>query len=397
MSGFYIHVPFCARRCPYCDFAIQVGASAQAQNDYVAALHREIIAVAQSEEARVLAPLQTIFFGGGTPTALPAKTLGALLRNVRDNIVVAADAEISIEANPENLTREYLEELRAAGFNRLSMGAQSFDDDALKRIGRRHASTRIVDAMRDARRAGWNNVSLDLMFALPGQSRESWRETLCRALELSPEHVSCYALTIEEGTPFWKRAARGELPILPDEAQAELMDDAFRLTKSAGIERYEVSNYARAGRECRHNKNYWRGGDYLAAGCGAHGHFQGKRFWNVRDATQYTSRVLAGSSPREGEENLDAISRLNERTMLGIRLREGFSPDELARDLQLDAHALLQEPLQALRAQNLLCEGSDERGRVLALRDEAFVLADAVAVKLMVERPQPEMSQEPMT
>ena len=387
MSGFYIHVPFCARRCPYCDFAIQVGAAAKLKTDYVAALHREIVSVSQSKEARVLAPLQTIFFGGGTPTELSPQTLGSLLQSARDHIEIAPNAEISIEANPENLMEKYLVELRAAGFNRLSMGAQSFDDDALQRIGRRHASTRIIEAMRDARRAGWDNVSLDLMFALPGQSRESWRETLCRALELSPEHVSCYALTIEEGTPFWKRAARGELPILPDEAQAELMDDAFRLTKSAGIERYEVSNYARPNRECRHNMNYWRGGDYLAAGCGAHGHFRGKRFWNVRGATEYAARVLAGKSPRDGAENLDAMARLNERTMLGIRLREGFSPDELARDFDLDVSALLQKPLETLRAQNLLREWKDERGRVLALRDEAFVLADAIAVQLMVESP----------
>ncbi len=387
MSGFYIHVPFCARRCPYCDFAIQVGAAAKLKTDYVAALHRELIAVSNSDEARVLAPLRTIFFGGGTPTELAPPTLGALLQSVRDNIEVAPDAEISIEANPENLTEKYLVELRAAGFNRLSMGAQSFDDDVLQRIGRRHASTRIVEAMQAARRAGWDNVSLDLMFALPGQSRASWRETLQRALELSPEHVSCYALTIEEGTPFWKRAARGELPILPDEAQAELMDDAFRLTKSAGIVRYEVSNYARAGRECRHNMNYWRGGDYLAAGCGAHGHFQGKRFWNVRGVTEYAARVLAGKSARDDEENLDAMARLNERVMLGIRLREGFSPDQLARDLNLDVSALLQKPLETLRAQNLLREWNDERGRVLALCDETFVLADAVAVQLMVETP----------
>jgi oxygen-independent coproporphyrinogen-3 oxidase len=386
MSGLYIHVPFCARRCPYCDFAIQVGASAAFQDNYVVALERELRAVLRSDEARVLAPLSSIFFGGGTPTALSARTLRVLLQSVRDEIEVIGDAEISVEANPENLMPSYLAELRAAGFNRLSMGAQSFDDEALKRIGRRHTSAGIDEAMRDARSAGFENISLDLMFALPGQSRDSWRETLHRALSLRPEHVSCYALTIEEGTPFWKRAARGQLPILPDEAQAELMDDAYRLTQSAGILRYEVSNYARAGRECRHNINYWRGGNYLAAGCGAHGHIDGKRWWNVRDAATYTQRVLAGENPCEGEENLDAMARLNERLMLGVRLREGFAPDEIARDLGIETHALLNETLCSLRAQDILVETCDSaRGRVLALRREAFVLADAVAVRLMVE------------
>ena len=392
MSGFYIHIPFCARRCPYCDFAIQVGAAAQLKNDYVAALHREIISVAKSDEARVLAPLRTIFFGGGTPTELSPQTLGAILQSVRDNIEVSADAEISIEANPENLTREYLEELRAAGFNRLSMGAQSFDDDALKRIGRRHASTRIVEAVRDARRAGWDNVSLDLMFALPGQSRASWRETLCRVLELSPEHVSCYALTIEEGTPFWKRAARGELPILPDEAQAELMDDAFRLTQKAPESSATKSAITRApGRECRHNMNYWRGGDYLAAGCGAHGHFQRKeileraRCDGICGAS--TRGELAARRRRKSRCDFALERTIDARHSSARRL---FARRTVARFWIWMRTRCWKNRWEELRAQNVLREWNDDaRGRVLALRDEAFVLADAVAVQLMVETSKP--------
>lgn len=379
MPGLYVHIPFCARRCPYCDFAIHIGAKPAFVGEYVAALRTELQNILQAYSAAGGAPLSTIFFGGGTPTFLEAADLTGLMRLIRDNVAIEPDAEISSEANPDGLTEEKLCAMREAGWNRLSLGVQSFDDEALLRIGRTHRAADIESVFKAARRAGFANISLDLMFALPGQSRESWRETLARALELGPEHLSCYSLTIEEGTPFARRVERGQLLPIADDMQADLMEDADRITRAAGVERYEVSNYARPGFECRHNLNYWRGGDYLAAGCGAHGHKDGHRWWNERDAGNYVVKIQQEGAAAVGEEHLTPQQRLNEIVMLGLRLREGFSLQETSERLKIDAKRELNGALTELMESGVVVQRSGS----LALAPEALVVADAVAARLM--------------
>jgi len=376
MLGLYVHIPFCARRCPYCDFAVHVGAGQSFVADYVTALQNELKNVLCENRL----PIATIFFGGGTPTALPPKVLADLLHLIRDHANVLPSAEISIEGNPENASDELFETLREAGWNRLSLGAQSFDDAALKQIGRVHNSAQIEYSMAAARRAGFDNISLDLMFALPGQSRQSWRETLRRAIDLEPEHLSCYSLTIEPDTHFARRVEEGRLIPLDDGSQAALMEDALEWTQAAGIERYEVSNYARRGRECAHNLNYWRGGDYLSAGCGAHGHRNGHRWWNERDAKIYVQQLQILGNARAGEERLTPEQRFNEIVMLGLRLREGLDLEHAGRKLGLDAHRVLESALKDLRSRGVLLEDGD----CLKLQPQAMALADGIAARLMV-------------
>jgi putative oxygen-independent coproporphyrinogen III oxidase len=379
MLGLYVHIPFCARRCPYCDFAIQVAATEALRAEYVAVLSRELEG-ALREEKRALT---SIYFGGGTPTELSDEQLSGLLKLIFETIEVVPSAEITIEANPENLSDEKLAALRAAGFNRLSLGAQNFDEAALHLLGRRHAPQTIEDAIARARRAGWENVSLDLIYAVPGQSREAWRETLRRAASLKIEHVSCYSLTIESGTPFARRAADGRLIPVSDDVQADLMSDATEILGEAGIERYEVSNYARRGRESAHNLNYWRGGDYLAAGCGAHGHRSGHRWWNERAARRYIEKMRELGTARVGEEFLQTRERLSEIVLLGLRLREGIALEAASQRLNCDVRgALRASPAwRTLTEQGYLHEDKD----ILRLNPAAWPVADAIAARLLSE------------
>jgi len=380
MLGLYVHIPFCARRCPYCDFAIHVGARENFVAEYLAMLRRELQSTLVEQVAYAPArPLTSIYFGGGTPTSLSAGALADLLCLIHDHIAVAPDAEVSIEANPDGLDAAKLRALHDAGWNRISFGVQSFDDQALKRLGRTHTPAQVEAVFLAARRAGFANINLDLIYAVPGQSRESWRSTLQRAAELMPEHVSCYSLTIESGTPFARRVHRGQLIPVEDDEQAALMQDAEHVLGSAGLHRYEVSNYARPGRESRHNLNYWRGGDYLACGCGAHGHRNGHRSWNERAAPQYVSLMQERGSARTGEEILTPQQRLNEYVMLGLRLSEGLALDEVSRRLGFDAWQELDNELRNLTALGIVQESE---GRI-RLAPEAIAVADAVAVRLL--------------
>ena len=346
---------------------------------YVSALTRELQSELRGDLDARGAGFDTVFFGGGTPTELSAATLNDLLQTIRASGQLAPDAEIALEANPENLDFDYLSELRNGGWNRLSLGAQSFSARALEKFGRAHAPEKIDEVVQAARAAGFENISLDLIYGEGFTSLPAWRETLKRAVALDVEHLSCYSLTIEAGTHFGHLAARGLLDVPTDDAQADLMDAATQLLSDAGLERYEVSNWAKPGFECRHNLNYWRGGDYLAAGCGAHGHRNGTRWWNARDAKTYIGRMNAMGDAREGEENLDARERLSERVALGVRLREGFDLDELQARLDVNARALLGEGLAFLIGSGaLLREGARVRPA-----PSAMAIADGMALRLL--------------
>ena len=363
-SSLYIHVPFCARRCPYCDFAVSLQRRPEFREAYVEAVRCEIGGQLRGADAT----MRTIFCGGGTPTELSALQLNSLLDTVREFAVLAPDAEISLEGNPENLSPAMLAELREGGWNRLSLGAQAFDDETLRFLGRAHDGERIKQVVETARQTGWENISLDLMVGAPTQSLSSWEETLRQAGELGVPHVSAYSLTVENGTAFGMRESKGAACVVDDDALADRMDAASTILEGAGLQRYEVASWARPGWECRHNENYWRGGDYLAAGSGAHGHRSGFRWWNERDAKVYIRRMQCEGGAISGSEELDETARLVERIATGIRTREGFvlQPQEL--------HTLA-KPLETLRGAGLIqCDG----GHIWA-NPSGFALADGLA------------------
>lgn len=330
MIGLYIHIPFCARRCPYCDFAVHIGQALAPK--YLHALHAELKQVLEAHfRAFPEDRIGTIFCGGGTPTSIGAPQLNTLLSIVRDHAPLDERAEITLEGNPEDASPAMFSELRASGWNRLSLGVQSLDDSVLQVLGRHHRAEDVERAVAQAQSAGWDNINLDLIYAVSGQSLESWRETLNRAVELEVAHLSCYSLTIESGTAFGLRVERGRMNEVPDDTQAAFMDEAHQVLEAGGLSRYEVSNYARVRRECRHNLGAWRGGNYLACGVGAHGHLDGHRWWNRRGVVDYIAGVESGQrhGAREGEEFLAARQRLDELVLMGLRLREGFDVQQV--------------------------------------------------------------------
>lgn len=343
------------------------------REEYVGALRAEL----RGELGHLQAPLETIFFGGGTPTELLASTLVEILAPILPHS--APDAEVSLEANPENLDFDSLRTLRRGGFNRLSLGAQSFDAGELQVLGRAHDAQKIETVVRDARRAGFENLSLDLIYGAPGASLGSWNVTLERALGLDLTHISAYCLTIEDGTAFGRWVERGQMQAPDADLVADLMEQTAQTLGTAGFGRYEVSNWARLGFESRHNRNYWRGGDYLGVGCGAHGHRSGHRFWNERDARTYVARMRGEGQARAGEEHLTPRERAIELVALGTRQREGFDLAQVSKTGAFDARAALNASLSLFVSQGLL---SDEAGRVAPL-PHALGVADGLAARLI--------------
>jgi oxygen-independent coproporphyrinogen-3 oxidase len=267
----------------------------------------------------------TLFFGGGTPSILPRPLIAELLTACRQAFAVDADAEISLEANPGTVDAAGLAGLRQLGVNRLSLGVQSAQPDELALLGRLHSFQQAAQAVTLARRAGFDNLSLDLIYGLPEQSVGDWQATLEAALALFPDHLSAYCLTVEEGTPLAEGVAAGRVPEPDPDLAAEMYELAEVALEQAGFGHYEISNWARTGRECRHNLVYWRDGAYLGFGAGAHSHRAGRRWWNVRAPAAYIARVGAGESPQAGGERLGREQAMGELMMMGLRLREGVS------------------------------------------------------------------------
>lgn len=314
-STAYVHVPFCARVCPYCDFAVSVG------SDHLAGRFVDAV-VAEIEAAPAWPALDAVYLGGGTPSRLSAEQAARILRALRSRPGLAADAQVSLEANPEDWIPAHSAALRSAGFNRVSLGAQSFDDDVLRRLGRVHSAEDTRRAVAASRIAGYASVNLDLIFGTAGETLESWRATLEEALLLQPDHVSCYALTVELGTRLGREVAAGAAAPDPD-LQADMYELAVELLGAAGMVRYEVSNWARPGHECRYNLAVWAGAEYLAFGPAAHRHIGGIRSRNLRRLSDYLEEVEAGRSPARGDEHLDGWGAEVERVFLGLRRTAG--------------------------------------------------------------------------
>lgn len=314
----YVHIPFCARVCPYCDFAVVEGRD-DLVDRYLAALEAEI---GRADEWR---PLDAIFVGGGTPSRFGADRLARVMQALERRYGLADGAEVTLEANPEDWTPELAAALVQAGYNRVSFGAQSFDPSILVSLGRRHTPGRIEAAAATARQAGFGSVSLDLIFGTPGESLENWRESIERGIALEPDHVSCYALTVERGTPLGRSVAAGAPAPDPDH-QADEYELADRLLTEAGFIRYEVSNWARPGHACLYNLAVWAQGEYEAFGNGAHGYRHGARFRNVRRLDAYLDRIEAHDSPRAGSDPLGGWDREIDRLFVGLRRVAGVAP-----------------------------------------------------------------------
>jgi putative oxygen-independent coproporphyrinogen III oxidase len=319
-AGIYLHVPFCLTRCGYCDFNAYAGLDHLASR-YVAALLREAELAAPAWEDEEIV---SVFLGGGTPTTLEVADLKALLARVRSVFAVADDAEVTIEANPDTVGVVTLGGIREAGFGRLSMGAQSFDRAVLAALERVHQPESVARAFRAARAAGYENVNLDLIYGAAGESVESWERTLEEAVTLGPEHVSAYALTIEPATPLGRQVARGDVPPPDPDLQAEMFETACRVLGEAGYGHYEVSNWARAGYECRHNLGYWERRPYVGLGAGAHGYRDGRRWWNVRPPEEYLSIVERDELPVGGSEELEPADAYLEEVFLRLRILQGI-------------------------------------------------------------------------
>ena len=322
--GVYVHVPFCVTRCGYCDFNTYVGSDAAGRTAYAAAAVAEVGLARRALGADAPA-VDTVFFGGGTPTLLAAADLAAILATIAREFGLAPGAEVTTEANPEDVGAATLAALRDAGFTRVSFGMQSAVAHVLATLDRRHTPERAAAAIADARAAGFEHVSLDLIYGTPGESDADWAVSLAAALGAGPDHVSAYALGVEPGTALHARVRRGELPAPDPDAAADRYVAADETLAAAGLDWYEISNWAAtAEARCRHNLGYWRGDGWWGVGPGAHSQLGGARWWNVRHPRDYARRLAAGESPAAGREVLDAPTRRFERVMLGVRLAEGL-------------------------------------------------------------------------
>lgn len=319
--GVYVHIPFCQRKCSYCDFNAYAGMRSLYE-PYTRAVAREI----SNPPALISgARAETIYFGGGTPSLLPLPMLAEILAACRAPFDVPPEAEITLEANPGTVDAQYLDGLRKLGVNRLSLGVQSAHQSELDFFKRGHSFADAVESVRLARAAGLHNLNVDLIYGIPRQTMAMWQETVTRALELAPDHVSMYCLTVEERTTLALWVKRGQAPLPDDDLAADMVLWANEALAAHGLARYEVSNWARPGRKCRHNLIYWRNAPYLGAGAGAHSSLDGRRFWNVAHPRDYVQRVEAGQSPVAGSEDIGRKLEMGETMMLGLRLTEGVN------------------------------------------------------------------------
>lgn len=350
----YIHIPFCVRKCAYCDF-LSFAADEETKNSYVAMLLREIEAWKDRGDFQV----STVFFGGGTPSVLPAEQIVRIMETLRSKFVFAEQPEISIECNPGTVDEEKLRIYRQAGINRISFGLQSAQAEELKSLGRIHTYEEFAESFLLARAAGFDNINVDLMSALPGQKLHTWEDTLQKVLALRPEHISAYSLIIEEGTPFYERYAEDakrrdageESFLLPcEEEERRMYYRTEKLLGAAGYERYEISNYALPGRACRHNCGYWERVPYKGFGLGAASLLDNVRFSNTADMKQYLSGAWGSKEP----ETLDERAQMEETMFLGLRLKRGVSIQTFFETFGMPMMQVYGEVIQKLQSEGLL-------------------------------------------
>lgn len=378
-AALYVHVPFCEKRCSYCDFYTVAGRRA-AIPAYIEALLRELTLYARRAPWRNLR-IDTVYFGGGTPSLLSAEQIHRILARVRADFSLKETPEITLEANPGTTGMAALQGYAQAGVNRLSIGVQSFHAEDLQMLDRLHTVEQVYAAIHDACAAGFENISIDLMFALPGQRPRVWKDNLARAVDLPVQHISAYNLTIEPGTPIAASIQKGRVRPHSEWRERALYEFTIYFLEQHGFMQYEVSNYARSGFCSRHNMKYWDGSPYLGLGASAHSFDGRRRFWNVSNYVRYAAVLQRGRLPVAGEEILTPEQRQAEMIYLGLRMREGLDLHDFSQRFQLDFREKFASQLDRLAAHDpALIQINDER---LQLTHEGWLLCDAVCAEFI--------------
>lgn len=380
----YIHIPFCVKKCDYCDF-LSGPADMETKEKYVNALVNEIEAscIYSSDYDKVT----SVFVGGGTPSILESEQLKRIFKSVRKTFVIDDRAEITVEMNPGTVTKEKFAALKEAGVNRLSIGLQSANDNELKMLGRIHSYKEFTEAYDMAKEAGFENINVDLISAVPGQTVESWRDTLNKVAELKPQHISAYSLIIEEGTPFYDKygqdscSGNGDVvPALPDEQSERIMyEDTEKILKEYGYHRYEISNYAMSGFECEHNKGYWKCVDYLGIGLGSSSLINGKRFHNTSDMKEYLNYSSRLNEIRKDEVELTLEEKIEEFMFLGLRMTEGISVTEFEKRFSYKIEEVYKEELTRLKEEKLI----EKNNNMIFLTKRGIDISNQVFVEFM--------------
>lgn len=374
----YIHIPFCVKKCSYCDF-LSAPATEQTKEAYMAALFAEIGGRAKDYKDRIVT---SVFIGGGTPSLLSGDSIRQLMEHIREGFRLASDAEITMEVNPGTVTTEKLTAFYAAGINRLSIGMQSAQEQELKILGRIHDFDGFCQVYREAVEAGFTNINVDVMSGLPGQTLASYKDTLEKVLRLEPmpQHISAYSLIVEEGTPFAAMADRGELPLPEEDTERAMYEETIEVLAGYGFHRYEISNYALDGYECRHNVGYWIRRDYLGFGIGAASLIDNVRFQNGRDLNAYLAHPLAC---REEQQPLTTQEQMEETMFLGLRLIRGVSYPEFARCYGQTLEEVYGEVIARNVADGLLAVREDETGRHLMLTGRGLDVSNYVMAQFL--------------
>jgi len=381
MAGLYIHIPFCISKCPYCSFLSFPSHETKNREKYLTAVARQADQMADHPWV-VAADFTTLYLGGGTPTMYDGKELAGLIRECCKRFridIFSEETEISVEANPNTVSIETLQSLRNAGVNRLSIGCQSFSDALLKTLGRSHTVSDSREAYEQARRAGLDNISLDLMFGLPGQSVSDWQNTLEKAVALAPDHFSIYELMVEDNTPLAKSIEAGELALPPEEEVVAMYENIQITMAATGFERYEISNYARPGKQSRHNINYWQNNSYVGLGAGAVSSFEGMRVTNVSDPDRYINLVEREKFPFEDGECLPLEASFRETVIMGLRMTVGVSCPELEKRFGLTPEQYYGKILQRCIDQGLVVLDKD----YLRLTEKGLPVANQVLALLV--------------
>jgi oxygen-independent coproporphyrinogen-3 oxidase len=373
MAGIYVHIPFCKQRCNYCAFYSST--LYNIREEYVASLCREL---QEHKDYAGGEPIGTVYFGGGTPSTLTIEQLRRICDTIYSTYPIASKPEVTIECNPDDLTPEFLEQLKTLPFNRISMGVQSFNDAQLKRLGRRHDAEAARQAVRNARAAGYGNISIDLMFALPGSTAKEWAHDLQSAIELKPDHLSAYNLTYEEGTPLYRALERGDFTELSEEENVEQFHILITKLKEAGYRHYEISNFALPGCESRHNSSYWNDTPYIGCGAAAHSYNGTSREWNIADIKGYIKGIESGERNYE-IEHLNEEERYNDAVLTRLRTTKGIPLEWMKEkfNAKLNNH-MLRIAEKEIALGNL----KEEKGH-LSLTEKGIFISDAVIRELI--------------
>ena len=373
--GLYLHIPYCLHKCGYCDFNSHPENQVESVH-YVEALLKELKFYSTTLKSY---NVPTVFMGGGTPTILPPSQLKKILDTVQQGFNLTSDCEITIEANPATIKLETLQEIHAAGYNRISIGVQSFDEKELQLLERVHNEKEIHSTVHRARSANFENLSMDLMFALPDQSTEKWQSHLKQATAKNPDHLSTYNLTIEPATAFFKLHEKGKLCLPHEDIQLEMYETTIQVLEDAGYSQYEISNFSKPGMESQHNINYWNNGEYLGVGAGASSYLNGERSKNINLPSIYIREIETKASAIHTREHLEPLQAMGETLMLGLRLLKGVSIDVFENRFQVSFQKVYGKVVESLLNQELITLNENR----IALSRKGLFLADSVILKFM--------------